>query len=266
MAQFAASRCGAGDPLVLLHGLGSSSRAWDPVVPDLAAHFEVVAVDLAGFGGSGPLPAGVEPTPAALAAALADYLDEVGIAAPHVAGNSLGGWVSLELAALRPVSSVTLLGPAGLWRGVTPRYARASLRLIRWLATHAAGPLARLVKYRLGRLLVLGQTHGRPMRMPPAYARMAISAMGDCPGFEPTYAAMADLHYQASGPIDAPVTVGFGSRDLLLLPWQSRHVEQLPPGTRVERLPRCGHVPMADDPAAIVTLIRRTAARANGPR
>jgi pimeloyl-ACP methyl ester carboxylesterase len=52
-----------------------------------------------------------------------------------------------------------------------------------------------------------------------------------------------------------PVTVAFGSRDLLLLPWQSRHVELLPPGTRVRALPGCGHVPMSDDPAAVAALI-----------
>ena len=52
--------------------------------------------------------------------------------------------------------------PAGLWRRNTPLYDRISLRASRWLAQHAAGTLSRLVRYRLGRVLVLGQTHGRP--------------------------------------------------------------------------------------------------------
>jgi pimeloyl-ACP methyl ester carboxylesterase len=63
-------------------------------------------------------------------------------------------------------------------------------------------------------------------------------------------------------PIDAPVTVAFGSRDFILLPWQSRHIERLPPGTHVGSLPRCGHVPMADDPPAVVALVAAATARA----
>ena len=52
MTSLAYRRTGAGEPLVLLHPLGSSHRAWDPVVPALARHFDVIAVDLPGFGDS----------------------------------------------------------------------------------------------------------------------------------------------------------------------------------------------------------------------
>jgi len=247
--------------LLLLHGLGSSRAAWDPVVPPLAEHFDVVAVDLPGFGDSDPLPAGVEATPAALAAAVAALLDDLGIERPHVAGNSLGGWVSLELAAIRPVASLTLLSPAGLWPGGIPLYPRVSLAVSRWLARHAAGVLGRLVNSRLGRIVVLGQTHGRPARMSPGQARTAVRALGTAPGFDAAFAATLSRHY-ASGPaLDAPVTVAFGSRDRLLLRRQSRHVDQLPPGTRVAVLPGGGHVPMADTPDAVVALITASAAR-----
>ena len=143
MTDLAFARSGAGAPLVLLHGIGSSRQAWDPVIPALAGLFDVLAVDLPGFGDSGPLPPGTEPGPAALAAAVAGLLDELGITDPHVAGNSLGGWVALELASIRPVSSLTLLSPAGLWRGTVPLYSRASLRATRWLSQHAAGALSR---------------------------------------------------------------------------------------------------------------------------
>jgi pimeloyl-ACP methyl ester carboxylesterase len=177
MARLALSRHGVGSPLVLLHGLGSTRAAWDPVIPDLAGHFDVLAVDLRSFGNSEPVPPHAEPDPAFLAAAVADLLDELGIERPHVVGNSLGGWVALELAHVRPVASLTLLSPAGLWRGGTPLYCRASLRASRWLSQHAAGTLSRLVNHRLGRILVLGQTHGRPSRMSPDQARAAILAV-----------------------------------------------------------------------------------------
>ena len=64
--------------MVLLHWLGSSRAAWDPIVPALAERFDVIAVDLPGFGASAPLlPAAVEPSPAALATAVAGLLDDL---------------------------------------------------------------------------------------------------------------------------------------------------------------------------------------------
>ena len=262
MTKLAFTRSGTGAPLVLLHGIGLTRHSWDPVIPALAGHFDVIAVDLPGFGDSEPMPPQVEPLPAALAAAVAGLLDELGITAPHVAGNSLGGWVALELAAIHPVASLALLSPAGLWRGRTPLYDRASLRATRWLSQHAGGLLSRLVNYRLGRALVLGQTHGRPFRISPGYARMAIRAMGTSPGFGATMKATASRCYRSGPAIGAPVTVAFGSRDLLLLRHQSRHLGELPPGTRLGTLPGCGHVPMTDNPSAVTALITEAAARA----
>ena len=259
MSALAFTRAGAGAPLVLLHGLGCSRHDWNPVIPALAERFDVIAADLPGFGDSEPLPPQVEPQPAALAASLAELLDDLGVTAPHIAGNSLGGWVALEFAGIRPAASLTLLSPAGLWRGGTPLYCRASLRASRWLCQHAAGPLGHLVNYRLGRTLVLGQTHGRPARIAPERARAVIAAMGTCPGFDATLKATATRHYLAGPPIDAPVTVAFGSRDVLLLPHQSRHLDELPPGTHLGMLPGCGHLPMTDNPGAVTALITTSA-------
>jgi pimeloyl-ACP methyl ester carboxylesterase len=261
MPQLAFTRAGRGDPLVLLHALGSSRRVWDPVFASLAEHFDVIAIDLPGFGASEPLRPPVDPLPAVLAAAVAGLLDELGITAPHLAGNSLGGWVALELAALRPAASLTLLAPAGLWHGDTPLYCLVSLRATRWLARHAGRVLRALVNYRLGRLLVLGQTHGRPMRLTPENARAAIRDVATCPGFDVTLQATARRRFIATVPIEAPTTVAFGTRDLILLRHQSRHLDQLPSGTRTEALPACGHLPIADNPTAVIKIIRQTAAR-----
>ncbi len=62
VSSLAFTRSGTGAPLVLLHGIGLSRQAWDPVVPALARHFDVIAVDLPGFGGSAPVPAGTART------------------------------------------------------------------------------------------------------------------------------------------------------------------------------------------------------------
>jgi len=259
MSTLAFTRRGAGPPLVLLHPLGSSRRVWDPVIPTLAREFEVFAVDLPGFGDSPPLPMRVEAGPVALAEAVASLLDDLGIESPHVAGNSLGGWVALELAAVRQVASLTLFAPAGLWRRDTPRYCQVSLRATRWLAKQAAAPLSRLVRFRLGRILVLGQTHGRPARMSAEAAQAAVRAIGAGAGFDAALRATTHTRYRSRGPITAPVTVAFGSRDFVLLRRQSRHLDELPVGARLVTLAGCGHLPVADDPTAVVATIRTTA-------
>jgi pimeloyl-ACP methyl ester carboxylesterase len=254
MAELAFTRRGAGAPLVLLHPIGLSRRAWDPVLPALAQRFDVVAVDLPGHGESELLPG--EPTPAAVAASVASFLDSLGITTPHVAGNSFGGWVALELAGMRPVASLALLSPAGLWPGRTPLYNRISLRSTHWLTRRAGGLLSRLVASRLGRVLILTQTHGRPGRVDPEYARMEIRVFGTSVGFDATMTAARDRNYRAGSSLGAPVTVAFGSRDRILLR-ASRHVEQLPPGTQVMSLPGLGHVPMPEDPDAVVAFISK---------
>lgn len=258
--RLAYTRCGTGAPLVLLHGIGLSRRVWEPVIPMLARQFDVLTVDLPGFGASEPLPSATPPRPDALATAIAGLLDDLGIGTAHVVGNSLGGWVALELAGFRPTASVTLLSPAGLWSRRTPLYCRVTLRTTRWLARHAPGPLSRLVAYRAGRILVLGQSHGRPAHMSEEQAGTTISDMAGCPGFDATLAATAH-RYLAARPVTAPVTVAFGSGDHVLLPRQSRHLDQLPAGTRLESLPGCGHVPTYDDPIAVAGLIVASAAR-----
>jgi pimeloyl-ACP methyl ester carboxylesterase len=260
MSTLTFTRTGTGPPLLLLHGLGLSRQSWDPVIATLADQFDVLAVDLPGFGASPPLPPDVEPHPAALAASVAELLDELGITNPCVVGNSLGGWVALELARLRSVTALTLLSPAGLWAGGTPRYCLISLRASRWLARHATALLSRILSFRLGRLLVFGQTHGRPFRIKADYARGVLREMATCPGFDATLQATADRHY--FGPSsDVPVTVAFGTRDWLLRKRQSRHLEALPRNTRVASLPGCGHIPMADDPTAVAALISSSAVR-----
>ncbi len=260
MATLAFTRRGSGAPLVLLHALGSSRRSWDPVIPGLAEHFDVIAVDLPGFGDSEPLPAQVEPHPAALAAAVGGLLDDLGITDAHIAGNSLGGWVALEFARTRSVASLALLSPAGLWKARTPLYCRVSLRITRWLAEHAARPLSRVVNFRVGRLLVLGQTHGRPSRVTPDQARTAIRAMGTSPGFDAALKATFHRCYRSGPIIDASVSVAFGSRDLLL-PRRARRLDELPPGTQVGALPACGHLPMSDNPAAVTAFIMASTMR-----
>jgi pimeloyl-ACP methyl ester carboxylesterase len=91
-------REGEGPPLVLLHGIGHHWQAWEPVIGRLAEDFDVIACDSPGFGRSSPLAKGIELSIPAYADAFEWFFAELGLERPHVAGNSMGGAIALELA------------------------------------------------------------------------------------------------------------------------------------------------------------------------
>ena len=249
---------GADDPLLLVHGTGSSLRVWDPVVDMLAASRTVITVDLPGFGSSAPLPApGPPPTPAGFARVLSGLLRDLGHDTAHIAGNSVGGWTALEMARLGAARSVVALSPAGLWARRAPLYDVLSLRGTR-LFTRLLDPLMpALLSRPLGRRIAMWQTVARPERVPPDAAVEIARAFGRSPGFEEHLDATIRERFVGGRSITVPVTVAFGERDRLLLRHQSRHRDQLPPQTRWFELPGCGHVPTHDDPALVAEVILR---------
>ncbi len=106
----------------------------------LAADFDVLAPDLPGFGASAPLPGDVAPTPRALAEAIAAWLDELEVESAHLVGNSLGGWIALELALMGRARTVTTLCAAGMWsRPLGPR-PELPIRSVGRADRAAAGP------------------------------------------------------------------------------------------------------------------------------
>src|SRR5712691_7644762 len=118
-------RGGAGEPLVLIHGIGSTWRVWKPVLPALEAEHEVLALSLPGYGESPPLEE--EATVPALVDAVERELDAAGWDTAHVAGNSLGGWITAELASRGRARSAVAIDPAGLWTRKELAYSRRSL-------------------------------------------------------------------------------------------------------------------------------------------
>jgi pimeloyl-ACP methyl ester carboxylesterase len=237
-----------------VHGIGGTRRIWDPVVASLAGEFEVIALDLPGFGGSTPLEDAATPDPPTLAQVLADHLDTRGIATAHLAGSSLGAWIALELARLGRARSVTSLCAAGLWSrplladGELPRkpgpvLARALLPIM--------DPLLRT---RRGRRVVLGMNMAHPERVSHAEALDIVRAYATAPGYPATNLAMRRSWFQGAEGIDVPVTLAWGERDRLVRP-----PAVAPEGWRTVLLPDCGHLPMWDDPELVVRVIRATA-------
>ena len=101
---------GAGTPVVLLHGLGSSRRRWDPIVDDLAGEVRCIAVDLPGHGDSSD-----EGCDAVSALRAVDaVVVALGLRRPVVVGHSMGAIVALLYAATRPTRSAVAVDPLGL--------------------------------------------------------------------------------------------------------------------------------------------------------
>jgi pimeloyl-ACP methyl ester carboxylesterase len=250
--ELAHERRGRGPTVVVLCQL--EKPLWDPVLERLAAEREVVAVDLPGTGDSRPLPEREVPTVEALARAVADWMRAVRLDRPHVAGNSLGGAIAIELVRAAAVRGAIAISPVGLWTRAEATYALRSLRMAR-VVSRALGSRAGVVAGSpLGRTLAFGQLMSRPRRLSRAVAADMLRGLATAPGFERTVPAVAAYRMPAMEP-DVPVTVAWGRRDLLTPPHQARRAQQRVPAARHVTLPGCGHSPMSDDPDRIARLI-----------
>ncbi|QES53576.1 alpha/beta hydrolase [Streptomyces venezuelae] len=252
-------RKGAGEPLLLLHGIGHHLQAWHPVIDILAAEHDVIAVDLPGFGASEPLPQGVPYSLGTVAPALGALCAALGVERPHVAGNSLGGLLALEMGRSNLVRSVTALSPAGFWTEAERRYAFATLLAMRAGAKALPLPaVRRLARTAAGRAALTGTIYARPSRRPAEAVVAETLALRDATGFEDTLAAGGSVRFTDDVP-GLPVTIAWGTRDRLLLRRQGVRAKHTVPGARLVRLPGCGHVPMNDDPALVSRVVLDTA-------
>ncbi|WP_181809623.1 alpha/beta fold hydrolase [Streptomyces shenzhenensis] len=249
------ARVGRGEPLVLIHGIGHHRQAWDPVVDILATERDVIAVDLPGFGASPALPDGLAydlPTTNAVLGALFEALE---LDRPHVAGNSLGGLLALELGREKLVRSVTALSPAGFWSQAERRYAFGVLIAMRRIAERLPLPLIEwLSRSAAGRTALTSTIYARPARRSPEAVVAETLALAQASGFADTLRAGAAVQFTDDVP-GVPVTVGWGTRDILLVRRQGVRAKQIIPKARLVRLPGCGHCPMNDDPALVARVI-----------
>jgi pimeloyl-ACP methyl ester carboxylesterase len=245
---------GSGPPLVLLHGTGSHRGMWDPVVGTLARERRVIALDIPGFAGSATESA--EPTPAGFTTYLERWFAEQGLGRPHVAGNSMGGGLALELARRHAVASATALSPVGFW---TPRelaFAQRSLRASRAIVKRLRPATPALTRTAAGRVAMFSQIYGRPWRMSPTDAMAAVDAFLDAPAFEPALEAFGHYRFGAGDELrGVPVTVAWGTRDALLIPRQAARARRLLPWAQHVALRGCGHVPCHDDPEAVAAVL-----------
>jgi pimeloyl-ACP methyl ester carboxylesterase len=251
-------RAGAGPPLICLHGFVDTWRTWELVLPALERRHDVLALTLAGHAGGPPI-AG-ELTDATLADAVERALDAEGIEAAHLVGNSLGGFVALQLAARGRARTVVALAPAGGWAPGDDSYQQlvrfqASLHeQVKAAAPHAPAVLAtRGGRRRATRYLTVNHEH-----IPSELLAHQMLGTARCDAA----VALLDHAAHAQWTLDAeriacPVRIVWGADDALL-PWPSaaaRYRRDWLPHADWVVLDGVGHCPQLDVPLETAQLI-----------
>src|SRR4051794_5943575 len=261
-----AHRGGTGEPLVLLHGFTDTWRTWELVLPRLERAHDVLAPTLAGHAGGPPLQEPV--TGDAVVDAVERAMDEAGFATAHVAGNSLGGYLALRLAARGRARSVVALSPAGGWAPAddSPRetldYFVEMKALLDQVALHADAIVATPEGRRRATLYTAVAYEHIPADL-LAHQMRGVAACAVGP--------LVDNARRDGWPLDAaaigcPVRIVWGTEDRLL-PWPDAaarfRTDWLPHADWVE-LDGVGHCPQLDAPLETAELILGWTAQPKG--
>ena len=251
-------RGGAGPPLVCLHGFTDTWRTWELVLPRLERHHEVLAPTLPGHAGGPPLRG--EMGDALVADAVERAMDEAGFETAHIAGNSLGGWVALQLAARGRARSVVAFAPAGGWAEgdesfrETLGFFPAMQDQVKAAAPHAGAILASHEgRRRATRFIVTNFEH-----IPAELLAHQMLGVAACQAVRPMIDHASREGYRlAAEKITCPVRIVWGTRDRLL-PWPSaaaRFRDDWIPQADVVELDGIGHCPQLDVPLEAAQLI-----------
>jgi pimeloyl-ACP methyl ester carboxylesterase len=245
-------------PLVLIHGLGATKASWLPVVPQLARHHRVYALDLPGFGSSSK-PRGRYNAPW-FADHVFRFLDMVGEERAFVAGNSLGGRVAIEMAMQEPerVLGIACLCPAAAF------VHRPALRLVRMLRPEFGFAAVRLpreqLKENLKQLFYESSRinddwydaaiddflhNWKSIRSRLAFFAALRNVYLDEPdGEEGFWTRLSDIR--------SPAFFIYGRHDVLITPRFAGRIEKFLPSARVLVWEDCGHVPQLEHPERTV--------------
>jgi pimeloyl-ACP methyl ester carboxylesterase len=249
-------RGGDGPPLILIHGIAHRWQAWEPVLAELRRHHDVIALDLPGFGRSPRVSKRDPRSIHDVTAQLVEFFRACGVSRPHVAGNSLGGALALELAATGHAASATALSPAGFGTHRENWTALGKLSVSRATTCLPTAVLRRSLRSEAVRRTAFATICDRPALLSAERALGDALAMRRGKGY--FWYAWALRPYAFAGSPEVPVTVAWAERDRILLPHQAARARAALPAARHVVLDGCGHVPMSDDPALVASVILTT--------
>jgi len=247
-------------PVVLLHGIGSHARSYEPLMAALPPAADVIAWNAPGYASSQPLPMAA-PTPHDYAAALMRLLDTLKATRVVLAGHSLGCLFAASFAAQFParVAALALLSPALGYR-VAPGAALPPAVQARIDEIESLGPEAFAAK-RAARLVF------EPERKPTVLAAVREAMAGVNPaGYAQAVRALGagDLIADAAR-IEAPTLVAVGAQDVVTPPANARAAyDALAHAAGYHEIPGAGHALPQEDPAAVARLLTQLMDGGNG--
>ncbi|HEY1442654.1 MAG TPA: alpha/beta fold hydrolase [Mycobacterium sp.] len=250
-------RNGAGEPLVLLHGTTASWRVWHPVLDRLAQHYDVFAPTLPGHRAGPPLPG--PPTIDAIVDGVEATLDDAGISTAHIAGNSLGGLIALELLRRGRARSVVNFNGPFAWRND-----RDIARLILFIALNEGlvrSGLIQAAAHRSGavRRRILRQVMNHGDRLSAEQVSTVFADARHCVLARPllrTVLAEGPRPRLDVGAVPVHIAWSHGDRVVPYDRYGAPTAAHLP-GAHLIRLAGVGHVPMWDNPELVVQTIDR---------
>jgi cis-3-alkyl-4-acyloxetan-2-one decarboxylase len=252
---------GEGPVVVLVHGLASAWAAWFCNIPELAAGYRVIAVDLPGFGRSDGFAGAVEI--GHYVDALIELLDHLGVGDVRIVGHSLGGIVAHRFAAERPerTAALVIVASGGLPQGVRESMFHG-LAVGSTLLNPVPRPMIRrAVRGAMAiaplRQLLIGQVVDDPSGVSRELASHMMTAACYSRGTAAAIlAALRALRGQDLRQITCPTLVVGGGRDRLVSEASLKYYAVAIPGARRAMLPAVGHIPMFECPAAFNALLR----------
>ncbi|CAA9442167.1 MAG: hypothetical protein AVDCRST_MAG28-502 [uncultured Rubrobacteraceae bacterium] len=251
---------GEGLPLVLLHGVGTSSGEWSRLLPELARNYLVYAVDLPGYGGSYVPP---DYAPAYTASFVKAFLDSVGVKRAVVVGNSFGGLVALHLALSEParVYALVLSDSAGLGRAVNPGLVALSSPGAGELRTALDKTPPGAARRAFRRALLM---FARPWQIPLKWLKDQYK-LAQLPNFTDatlgTIRSVVGSMGQREVLLDQlpnlrmPTLIVWGIEDKVIpYPHAKEAIALLQDGS-LELIPNCGHLPHVEQPKRFVSVL-----------
>jgi pimeloyl-ACP methyl ester carboxylesterase len=240
--------------VILLHGFGASLDTWEPWAEALSAHYRVIRFDLPGFGLTGPDPTGDYSDARALKI-LADLMDQLGVAHASLIGNSLGGRIVWNFAAVHPerVSRLVLVSPDGFASpGLAYDKAPRTPLIMQALPYIAPRGLLRAnLSAAYARPLALSEatlTRYRDLLLAPGVRRAILARMRQTILRDPA---------PTLARIQASTLLLWGEKDgMIPISNAADYLRDLPHATLV-RLPNLGHVPFEEDPVTSLAPVAR---------
>lgn len=251
----ASVRRGAGKPLLLIHGLGSTRAAWSLIMLALAERREVIAIDLPGHGAS---PAEQDSdTFAGLVRSVGAWIEANNLDGVDMAGSSMGARLVLEFARQGRSGAVVALNPGGFWESWERGYLHSTLGTSVAALRLIEPALPAIAHSAAARALVLAQLSARPWALNGNLVEQELRSFASTSTFA---ALLRDLAYGPlqegpAAPGSGPVTIVWGRHDRVCLPIQAERAMAAFPAASLVWFDDSGHFPLWDEPDRTVDVI-----------